>query len=177
MEIAVAQRDLSSAYIGGAPAVFVSGVVWLIAGLVELKYGAEIAFGALFIGGMLILPVALLIGHFLFGAPRGPAGNPLQRLGFESTVVLFAGIFIGYALLRVAPALAFPALAVVIGARYFSFRTIYDEPVYWVLGGVLAAIGTLAIASSTWLPIGFLLLVGLVECAFAALLLVRWKRR
>jgi hypothetical protein len=34
MEIEAAQNDLAQAFAGGAPGVFVSGMAWLIAGLV-----------------------------------------------------------------------------------------------------------------------------------------------
>jgi hypothetical protein len=103
-------------------------------------------------------------------------GNPLDRLGLESTAMLFAGIFIAYALLRAAPALVFPVMAIAIGARYFVFRTIYDEPVYWLLGGLLAALG---IAAMLGLPIpgNIALVAGAVEVVFAIVLLARWRRR
>jgi hypothetical protein len=177
MDIAAAQRDIATAYVGGAPAVCVSGVVWLIAGLVELNHGAQVAFAVLFVGGMLIVPTSLLIGRVLFGAGTVSADNPLERLGFEGTIVLFAGLLIAYVLLRVAPGIAFPVLAVAIGARYFAFRTIYAEPLYWVLGGMLAAIGTVVMLGLLRMPVGTLLLVGIVEFGGGAVLLVRWKHR
>lgn len=177
MDIAAAQRDIAAAYTGGAPGVFVSGAAWLTAGLVELSFGTSAAFAVLFVGGMLIVPVSLLIGRVLCGGRKVSSGNPLEQLGFEGTIVLFAGILIGYSLLIHAPQLTFPALAVAIGARYFAFRTIYGEPAYWLLGGVLAMIGTVGMVRPEWLPLGTLLLIGIAECVFAALLLVRWKRR
>lgn len=177
MEIAAAQRDISNAYVGGAPGVFISGIAWLIAALMNTRYGAKEAFAALSIAGMLIVPASLLIGKLMFDTGKVPPDNPLERLGFEASVVLFAGILICFVLLQVAPELALPALAIAIGARYFSFRTIYGEPIYWVLGGVLASVGAVAMIRPTLLPLGPLLIVGVAECAFAALLLVRWNRR
>jgi hypothetical protein len=177
MDIAAAQRDMAIAYVGGAPGVFVSGAAWLIAAIVEQSHGIHAAFAVLFVGGMLIVPVSLLIARILFGTSKVSAGNPFERLGLESTMVLFAGILIGYAMLRIAPELAFPALAVTSGARYFAFRAIYGEPAYWVLGGVLAMIGALAILRQASLPSGSALMVGLAECTFAVLLLMRWNRR
>lgn len=175
MEFAAAQRDISAAYVGGAPGVLVSGLTWLAAGIVMQRIGAGVAFGVLFVGGMLIVPASLLIGRLLFGAGKVSAGNPLERLGFEATIMLFAGILIAFVLLHVAPELAFPALAVAIGARYFTFRTVYGESAYWALGGVLAIIGSVAMLRLASIPLAPLLLVGIAECAFAALLLVRWR--
>jgi hypothetical protein len=177
MKIAMAQRDMSAAYVGGAPGVFVSGVVWLIAGVVQQNESATVAFAVLFFEGMLIVPASLLIARKVFGAATVATENPLQRLGFEGTIMLFAGIFLAYALLSAAPELAFPALALAIGARYFAFRTIYDEPMYWVLGGSLAMVATLQMLGLVPFSTNFLLVIGGIECAFSAVLLWRWKQR
>lgn len=177
MLITEAQHDISRGYIGGAPGVFVSGLVWLLAGSVNVAYDRQAAFAVLFFGGMLIVPASIGISRAFFGAKPVASTNPLSRLGFEGTVVLFAGILICYALLKVAPEFAFPALALTIGARYFAFRTIYDEPAYWALGGLLAATGTMAILRSLPQALEPLFLVGAAECLFAIVLLFRWRRR
>lgn len=172
-----AQRNISTAYAGGAPGGFFSGVVWLIAGIVQQGRDAETVFAVLFFGGMLIVPVSLLIVRVLFDASKASAHNPFQRLGVDGTIVIFAGILIAYVLLSVAPGLAFAALALAISARYFAYRTIFDEPVYWALGASLAIIGSFEMLHPVPLPISFLLIVGITECALSALLLLRWKRR
>lgn len=177
MDFRDAQRDIAAAYVNGAPGVLVSGIVWLAAGFVEPYQGTLTAFAVLFFGGMLIFPVSTLLSRMLFGAPTTMEGNPLERLGFESTVMLFAGILLGYVALNLVPQLTFPAIAVAIGARYFTFRTMYDDVTYWLLGGIIALIGTADMISPVPLPAGTLLLVGMTECLFAAVLLNRWKAR
>ena len=177
MDFGVAQRELANTHVGGAPGVLVSGLAWFVAGLVWTRLGVAAAFLALFVGGMLIVPASLAIERLVFHAPTSSRANPLERLGLESTFVLFAGILIGYALLQVAPDLAIPAVAIVIGARYFAFRTLYDEPLYWVLGTVVAAIGAFAALRPAALPGNLALIVGIVEVAFAALLLARRELR
>ena len=91
--------------------------------------------------------------------------------------MLFAGILIAFALLRAEPDLAFPALAVAVGARYFASRTIYGDVAYWVLGAALVMGGMLSLLHLAPLPVTPVLLVGIVECACSAVLLLRWKRR
>jgi hypothetical protein len=177
MDLVSAQRDMSRAYVAGSPGVFVSGVVWLVAGALRTAVSAEIAFAGLFVGGMLIVPAALLIARVVFGAPKVADDNPLQRLGFESTIVLFAGILLAYVLLTAAPPFAFPALALAIGARYFAFRTIYDDWLYWALGGTLMALATFALLGYGLSETALLFAVGAAECIFAGLLLTRRKRR
>lgn len=145
--------------------------------MLRLYYSDEIAFAALFFGGMLIVPISILIGKYLFGAVNGVTDNPLERLGFEGTIVLFAGLLLAFVLLWVAPDLAFPALALMIGARYFPFRTIYQEPLYWPLGGTLMAIAGVALLGSVLSSAMVLFLMGGSECSFAALLFLAPKRR
>jgi hypothetical protein len=173
-----AQRELRAAYIGGSPGVLVSGLSWLAAGLAWMGLGVGSAFAALCVGGMLIMPTTVLIERMLIGAPKTLSrNNPLGRLGLETTFVLFAGIFIGYGLLLAAPALALPAVATTIGARYFAFRTLYDEPLYWLLGTLIGAGGAVAMARLVPFPGNFALVIGVMEVGFSVLLFARWKRR
>ena len=171
MEFETAQRDMSAAYAGGAPGVLVSGLVWLVAGFVWLRFETGTAFAALFVGGMLIMPLSVLVARGLLGTNRPMPGNPLERLALESTFFLFAGILIAYALLQVAPALVFPAMAVTIGARYFTFRTIYGDPLYWALASCIVAAGAAAV--KVVLPGNLALAVGTIELVFAAWLFAR----
>lgn len=169
VDLSNAQREMSAGQIGGAPGVLMSGLAWLFAGFAGLRFGYDTGFATLFIGGMLIVPGALLIAKVL-AAPRVATTNPLNRLALENTVVLFAALLIGYLLLRASPELTFPALAVVIGARYFSFRTLYGNAIYWALGAAMSGAG--ALAALGWLPpsINLALLVGAIEVLFAALI-------
>lgn len=176
MEMDTAQQQMRAAYVGGAPGVFVSGAVWLIAGFVLRHHGIASGFTALFIGGVMIFPLSLLLSKLLFKAPAVPSGNALNRLAIEGTVMLFAGIIIAYALVHAAPTLAFPAMALAMGARYFTFRTLYGDLRYWLLGGAIMAVATLAAMGSTALQASLALIVGGIEIVFAALIFVRWKR-
>ncbi len=171
MDIAAAQREMRAAYRDGAPGIVVSGLVWLIAGAVWLRFGVATGFAALFVGGMVIFPASVALSRTVFRAPPASAANPLQRLGLETTFLLFAGILIAWLLLRVAPELTFPVMAITIGARYAVFRSVYGDARYWAFGGVVVALG--AVAALGRLPINVALAVGAVELAFAAILFAR----
>ncbi len=175
MDFRDAQRDIAAAYVNGAPGVLVSGIVWLAAGLVEQAEGTSTAFAVLFFGGVLIFPLSMLLCRMVFRSPSTTEGNALERLGFENIVMLFAGILLGFVALKMVPQLAFPAVAVAVGARYFTFRTLYGDVNYWFLGGIIALIGTADMIASNLLPVGTPLLVGMAECFFAAILLIRWR--
>jgi len=171
-----AQDELRRAYVNGAPGVRGSGAVWLIAGAVWLRAGIAPAFAVLFVGGMLIMPLGTLIARTVCRAPKAPADNPLNLLGLESTFILFAGIFIAFAMLAAQPQWAFPILAITIGARYFVFRTVYREWLYWPLAAAITAVGALALAGAVVWPINLAVIVGAVEAAFAAGLFMRARR-
>ena len=171
--LAVLQRRLGEAYADGAPGVLVSGMVWLAAGIVARSQGISSGFTALFIGGMLIQPLSVLVARAGFRTPKATAPNPLERTAIESTFALFAGLFVAYLLLRTAPALVFPVVALAIGTRYFVFRTLYGNAVFWALGGAILIVATVA-ALGLALPGAICAIaVGAVEIGFAILILVR----
>lgn len=166
---------MARAHVGGAPGVLVSGLVWLVAGGLWERYSLGTGFLALFVGGMLIFPASLVVSRVLFKAPKAAPGNPLERLALESTFILFAGIFLGYCFLRVAPELAFPAMAIAIGVRYLIFRTVYGSPAYWILGASIAAMGGLVAVGAITLPVNLALGVGAIEVGLSVVILLLGK--
>lgn len=174
--LATAQQDLARAYAGGAPGVFVSGLVWLIAGAIWQLHGINAAFIALFIGGMAIHPLGVLIERLAFRAPKATIGKPLETLALEATIPLFTGVMIAWVLLVRAPDLAIPVFAAIVGVRYFLFRTLYGEIAYWALGAAILLVAALALFGFRLPPnLGFL--VGVIELIAAALILQRWRAR
>lgn len=167
MQIAAAQQEMSTAHVRGAPGVLVSGLVWLTAAWLWQRHGVVNGFYGLFVGGILIFPASVPLSRLLFRAPGASKGNPLERLAIESTVVLLAGTLLAWCFLGAAPELAFPAMAVTIGARYFLFRTIYGNPIYWILGGAIVAIGGLVALERITLPVNLALIIGAIEVSLA----------
>ncbi len=170
-----AQQDLAKAYVRGAPGVLVSGLVWLGAGFAWTGYGPVVAFWALFFGGMAIFPLGLLIAKALFRAPAVTLGKPLERLALESTFVLFAGIVVAWVLLQDDAEQAIAAMAVVVGARYFSFRTLYDEAAFWFLAATFVAIGSAALFGLGLDGPILAYSIGFVEMVAAILIHRRWQ--
>lgn len=170
-----AQARMRWAQIGGGPGVLASALAWLAAGLVELGGATpSVVFGALFAGGLLIVPVSVLAARL---AGRGGKAGPLARLGAEAAGVLFAGLFVGFAMLFAAPALTLPLVAVVIGARYLTFETLYGDATYLALGGALFAAGAAATVAPDLLPVSVAFVVAGLEGLFGLFLTVRASRR
>lgn len=170
-----AQIAMRRAHVNGAPGVLVSGFVWLAAGLAASRADVATAFAVLFFGGMLIVPLAALIARKGFGQPKPAPGQPLERLGLEMSFVLFAGILVAFTLLARLPGAVFPALITIIGARYFAFRTIYGEPLYWLLAGVLVLLGGVTLLLVPADPAKAPLIAGVIEIVLAAALV--WRLR
>jgi len=141
LTVAAAQQDMRTAYLGGAPGLFVSGTVWIIAGLVCLWKSPHDAVWALYAGGVLIHPLSVLLTRLLGRTGKHAAGNPLGMLAFASTIwmILMLALAYGIALWRIE--LFFPAMLCVIGGRYLTFGTIFGTKLFWVCGALLALAG------------------------------------
>lgn len=175
MTIEEAQTNMRHAYFGGAPGLASSAVMWLLAASVCIARDAHAGVVVLIFGGMLIHPLATLGSKFL-GRPGAHArDNPLGPLALESTVILLLGVALAFVLSRFRVELFFPAMLIVIGGRYLTFQTLYGRRVYWLCGGVLAALGVLSAMRS--LPLAVSIFGGaLLEAAFAAVVLVQTRR-
>ncbi len=138
-----AQKDMRYSYLSGATGVFVSGLVWLIAGAVAFFVSLQAGMIALFFGGMLIHPLGIMLDKMFGRSGNHKSGNPLGALALESTFLLFIGLFIAYAAAQLRPEWFFTIMLMTIGGRYLTFQTIYGLRIYWALGAVLALTGML----------------------------------
>ena len=141
LTIAAAQHDMRTAYLGGAPGLFVSGSIWAIAGVVCLMRSPQAAVWALYIGGALIHPVAGLLTRLLGSPGRHAAGNPLGMLAFATTIWMIMMLALAYGISLWRMALFFPAMLFVIGGRYLTFATLFGRKLFWACGAVLGLAG------------------------------------
>ena len=176
MTIVEAQRDLQRAFVGGGPGVFVSGILWLAAGVVEQTAGIGAAFAVLFFGGMLIFPLATAASRLIFRAAKETAGNPLGATALESTIAMIGGLFAAWLFLPYQPAFVFPLAAIAVGTHYAVFKTVYGDPVFWILGAIITAVGLVSIFELVAIPGGPIIAVGAIELLFACVLTVRARR-
>ena len=141
LTFAAAQEDMRTAYLGGAPGLFVSGSVWAVAGGVSLLRSPQAAVWALYIGGALIHPIAGLLTRMLGRSGRHAPGNPLGALALATTVwmIMMLALAYGIALWRIE--LFFPAMLFVIGGRYLTFATLFRNKLFWVCGALLGLAG------------------------------------
>jgi hypothetical protein len=173
--LTAAQRDMRVAYLDGAPGVLVSGLVWAVAGCVAVWSTPQRAIWALFIGGALIHPLAVLLTRLLGYTGRHALGNPLGPLAMATTfwMIMMLPLAYGVSLLRID--LFFPAMLLVIGGRYLCFHTLYGKRLYWIFGA------TLALASYALIGLNASVALGgfagaVIEVVFACVLLAGARR-
>ncbi len=165
-----AQQDMSFAYLGGGTGVLVSGIIWCIAGLFAMFYNYQVSMLALFFGGMLIHPLSILIAKLLKRTGKHQTDNPLGKLAIESTMILFIGLFLAFYVSSLKVEWFFPVMLLAIGVRYLIFNTLYDNKVYWLLGGILMVSGMLCILFSADFIVGAFF-GGITEVIFSLIIL------
>ena len=167
--IAEAQRDMRAGYVGGAPGMFASALVWLAAGLVAVQVSPQRAVVALFVGGVLIHPIGVLLARALGRTGQHTHGNPLGQLALETTAWLVLSMPLAYAVSLVRMDLFFPAMLLVIGGRYTTFATIFGRRVFWACGGALVA-AAYALASLNATPATGAFTGAAIEAVFAVVI-------
>lgn len=176
MNINEAQFDMRHGFFGGAPGVLVSGIVWLMSGVVALAISTQAAIVALFLGGMLIHPLGVLLSKRLNRPGKNQEGNPLAVLAMETTIFLFIGLFLAYSVSQLRIELFFPVMLLIIGGRYLIFATIYGMRLYWILGAMLAVTGGLGLVFTIAVPI-IIFIGGGIEILFSAVIFYLMKSK
>jgi hypothetical protein len=132
-----AQSDMRNGYGYGSIGVFVSGLVWLISSFIANSHSSQSAIWTLIIGGVLIFPLATLIGK-LIGIKGGHnRNNPLGKLAMEGTIWMIMCIPLAYGLSFNKAEWFFQGMLMIIAGRYLTFASIYGIRLYWVLGASL----------------------------------------
>jgi hypothetical protein len=145
MHIEEAQAEMRHAYVGGGLGAIVSGLVWVVAAVVQQNQPIGTTFAVLFVGGMLIFPLSMLIERLLFARKQPSPTNSLGRIALESTIMMIAMLLLAWLLVPVRPDWVLPIAAIAIGTHYLPFRSAYGDVLYWVLGGLITLVGVLAI--------------------------------
>jgi mannitol-specific phosphotransferase system IIBC component len=175
MQLRDAQRDMRRAYVNGGVGIFVSGLVWVIAGAVTFYVNLLSGMATLFLGGMLIHPLSLFLARRVYHRAKGRTPNPLEMLALQSTPFLFIGLAIAYLVSATYGDWFFAIALLTVGARYLVFQTVYGMHFYLILGAGLIAIA----AAALWFgmaPAFVALAGGATELLCSAFILVPAKR-
>jgi hypothetical protein len=141
MTIEEAQHEVRTTFAGGAVGQLVSGLLWLLSAAIGATLSVRLAILVLVVGGVFIFPVTQLVLR-LSGRPhRLSFDNPLGRLAMQSAFIIPVMIPVALGATLHNPNWFYPAMAVIVGAHYFPFVTLYGMWRYWILGGAMIAVG------------------------------------
>lgn len=172
-----AQAGIRKAFVGGGPGAIVSALVWFLAAATLSQTNLRTAFTVLFFGGMLIFPVTTVICRVGFGRSASVKGNPLGLVVLESTFAMMVGLIAAWLLLASQPDATIPVAVLAVGAHYFSFRTAYGAPSFWVRGAILTALGCVGLFVLPGRNFELLIAFATVELIFGLWMIPRELRR
>lgn len=135
--LTAAQTNMRSEYRNGATGVLVSGIVWLTTAGVIYSGSTKQAIWTLLVGGALIHPISTLLNKITGLKAAITNDNPLSGLAMEGTVFMLMTIPMAYGLSLLRAEWFFQGMLLIIGGRYLTFRTLYGNKLFWVLGGLL----------------------------------------
>jgi hypothetical protein len=169
MIVEEAQREIRSAYLGGAVGQIVSALLWFASAALATWASPRSAIMVLVIGGMLIFPLTRL-GLFLIGhRVRITAGNPLNGLAMQVAFVLPLSLPVVGAAALYRLDWFYPAFMIVLGAHYLPFVFLYGMRMFAVLCAALVTAGLglglylqLPFAVGAWITAALLLVFGVL---------------
>jgi hypothetical protein len=141
MEIAQAQKDVRTTFLGGFAGQFVSAVLWAASAAACTWYSLYSGGMILVLGGFLIFPLTQLLLRAVGNAHALPKGHPMNALGIQVafTLPLTLPVVIGIAALR--PAWFYPAFMITLGAHYLPFVFLYGMRQFACLCAILVTSG------------------------------------
>ena len=141
MQIADAQREVRTRYLGGFYGQLVSGLLWLLSAALAVWVSPRAAITALVVGGFFIFPATEMLVRASGREAALSADNSLRGLGMQVAFVLPLSMPLLLPVCLYRPALFYPALMILLGAHYLPFVFLYDMRTFWVLGALLVGAG------------------------------------
>jgi len=137
MDIADAQREMRTRFVGGFYGQLVSGVLWLVSASLATWSTPRAAITTLVLGGFLIFPATELLLRVAGGRSPLNAQNTLRYLGMQVAFVLpfSMPLLLPVGLYRLN--WFYPALMVLLGAHYIPFVFLYGMRMFAVTAAVV----------------------------------------
>ena len=142
MQIADAQRDVRTTFLGGFPGQLVSALIWLASAILATWSTPKAAILTLILGGMFIFPLTQLLLR-LMGRRASLPGHPMNALAIHTAFIIpILFPLIGAATLHHLYWF-YPACLLVVGAHYLPFTFLYGMRMFLVLAGLMIVAGIL----------------------------------
>lgn len=141
MQIADAQREVRTVFLGGFMGQLVSSLLWVASAALATWSSRRIAIIVLVVGGFFIFP-ATQLGLRAIGRPgRLPRENSMGELGMQIAFTLPLALPIVGAAALYRLDWFYPAFMIALGAHYLPFVFLYGMPMFYALAGVLVGAG------------------------------------
>ena len=144
MQIAGAQLEMRTRYVGGFYGQLVSGLLWLVSAALATWGTPRAAITTIVVGGMFIFPLTELLLRLEGERVKLSANNALRQLGMQVAFVLPLSMPLLAPVARYRLTLFFPALMILVGAHYLPFVFLYGMRMFAVLAFVLIGGGVLS---------------------------------
>jgi len=168
MQIADAQREMRSAFLGGFVGQLVAGVIWALSAALGTWVAPGYGMAALFFVSMLLFPLTQLILRLMGRPATLSPGNTLNQLATQVAFTVPIGFLLVFAATLYRQNLFFPASMIIVGAHYLPFVFLYGMWQFGVLAGalVLGGVGIVLFAPGIFGLGGWLGAVALILFAF-----------
>jgi hypothetical protein len=168
MNIADAQRDVRTTFIGGFPGQLVSSFVWFASAALATFASHRAAILVLVLGGVFIFPMTQLLLR-LMSRPASLPGHPMNGLAMQIAFIVPLMLpLIGAATLHRINWF-YPAFMIVIGAHYLPFIFLYGLRLFGVLAALLIGAGLMlglygpsVFSLGAWITAGLLLIFAFI---------------
>ena len=141
MEIAQAQRDVRTTFVGGFAGSLAASVVWAASAIVATSISRRVGAWILVLGGCFIYPLMQLILRLMGRTTSLPKGHPMNALGMQVAFVLPLMFPVVYGATLYRHEWFYPALMIAVGAHYLPFIFSYGMKQFGALAAVLIGLG------------------------------------
>jgi hypothetical protein len=141
MQVADAQREVRTTFVGGLWGQMASAVVWLLSAALATWSTPRAAMTALVAGGFFIFPMTQLMLRMSSRKASLSRENPLGGLAMQIafTVPICMLLLVPVAMFRLN--WFYPAMMIIVGAHYLPFVFLYGMRMFFLLSGALAGSG------------------------------------
>jgi hypothetical protein len=141
MEIADAQRDVRTAFMGGFSGQLVSSLVWFVSAALATWRSPRAAIVALVVGGFFIFPLTQVLLRLMGHTASLPKGHPMNALGMQVAFTLPFNLLIGAAAALYRLNWLYPAFMIALGSHYLPFIFMYGMWQFGLLAAFLIGAG------------------------------------
>jgi hypothetical protein len=141
MNIADAQRDVRTVFLGGFAGQLVSSILWLLSAALATFYTTNSAMLILVLGGIFIFPLTQLTLRLMGRRASLGRDHPMNQLAMQVAFTLPLNLLIVLAVTMYRQNWFYPAFMIALGAHYLPFVFLYGMRQFAILAVVLIAAG------------------------------------